>query len=242
MVVVIPMAGRGTRFQKEGYSTPKPFIPVLGELMVIRALASISNLKKVSRLIFVCLKEHQDQYNIHGELSGIFKWNTSFVFINDVTQGQLCTVLKAEDYIMPNEGLLICSSDTYIESDIAKHIENISEDLSGLISVINLPGDNWSFAKVDSLGKVIQVAEKQRISEWASTGIYFFSKGSDFLKYSKRIIDAEELTRGEYYVIPVYQKMIEDGHNIGISIAHQMWDMGTPNSKLKFENFLANGK
>jgi dTDP-glucose pyrophosphorylase len=150
--------------------------------------------------------------------------------IDEVTEGQLCTVLAAEEHLNSSEDLLITSSDTFVKSKIGDHISRKADDCAGLISVADLPGNRWSFAKVDDTGRVVEVAEKRRISNYASTGLYYFANGYDFLTEAKRIIENKEKTQGEYYVIPVYQKFIERGLKVEISLADEVYDMGTPAS------------
>ena len=126
--------------------------------------------------------------------------------------------------------MLIIGSDTIVDSNIGRDILYKPFDCKGIISVADMPGDRWSFAAVDVNGKVYQVAEKRRISPHASTGMYYFTNGKEFVMNSDRMIMRGELTNGEYYVIPVYQKMIEKGEFVSISQANAMWDLGTPDS------------
>ena len=99
-----------------------------------------------------------------------------------------------------------------------------------------LYGDQYSFARLDQQQRVVEVTEKIRISDHASTGWYYFSNGSNFLDFSDEMIRSHEKTLGEYYVIPVYQKYINDDRVVGISISSRMWDLGTPVGKEYFEN------
>lgn len=234
----MPMAGRGARFANEGYQTPKPLIEVNGKPMFTWALKS---LKKVDYrlLIIIALDEHEKEYHLSKLINTNCDKRTVLLTIPKVTDGQLCTVLTAKEMINTEEDILIMASDSYIVSNIGTHINNLSSECKGLISVINLPGDKYSFAKVDESGKVIKVAEKLRISNHASTGMYYFKSGKEFVEIGEGMIANKELTKGEYYVIPVYQKMIENGKTIEISEANEMWDLGTPEAKSFFEeNFL----
>lgn len=237
MIAVLPMAGRGKRFADRGFETPKPLIEVAGRPMFAWALQSLEGLP-LSRLIVVALQEHEE----HFELSALFRqyssMNAEFVFLPDVTEGQLCTVMAAEDYFVAEQPLIIAASDTLVLGQLLEDIELQPEGSAGLISVADLPGDRWSFARTNEEGKVLEVAEKVRISSHASTGIYCFSKCGEFRYYARQILDKEEKTKGEYYVIPVYQKMINDGLWVGISQAKEMWDMGTPEAKAAFEQYL----
>src|SRR2546423_530303 len=111
-------------------------------------------------------------------------------------------------------------------------------DCAGLISVAALPGNQWSFAQTDEKGNVIQVAEKERISDFASTGLYYFSNGRVFVERAEEVISRDERTKNEFYVIPLYQKYIDRGEAIGISLAKQMFDMGNPEALSASETFL----
>lgn len=235
MIAVIPMAGRGSRYTTRGYEIPKPLIEVAGKPMVIRALNSLRGMM-VSRYIFVVLGEHEEQYGIRKLISRTIPGNVEFVVLGAVTEGQLCTVLAAREFLNQDEDVLIASSDTFVENDLVNTIKTSQYD--GIISVANLPGDHWSFAKTNEIGNVIEVAEKKRISDHASTGLYYFRKAGDLIDFGDQLIERQEKTRGEYFVIPVYQKMIEAGYSIGISHAPSVWDMGTPEAKASFEKYL----
>lgn len=238
MIAVLPMAGRGSRFADKGYETPKPLIEVGGKPMFSWALQSLDGLP-LSHLVVVLLKEHEQAFGV----SHLFKkyWRASaidFILLPEVTQGQLCTVMEAEPFFRDDQPLVIAASDTLVRGNLAHDIAHQPAGSAGLISVAYLPGDRWSFAKTDENGKVVQVAEKVRISDHASTGIYFFNRCDYLRKYARQILDNQEKTKGEYYVIPVYQKMIDAGLWVGISQATEMWDMGTPEAKAAFEQYL----
>ncbi|MDQ6761436.1 MAG: glycosyltransferase family 2 protein [Bacteroidota bacterium] len=237
MTVVVPMAGRGSRYGEKGYNIPKPLIEIEGKQMFLWALESLANIA-YEKIIFIALKQHEQQFTISKLLNENLKKSFQLVLIDEVTEGQLCTVLKAKEFINKDDDLLIIASDTLIRSNIGKDIQNKDGQTKGIISVINLPGDRWSFAKADKNGSVSEVAEKVRISDHASTGIYYFSKAGDFFYEGEMIIKSQEKTKGEYYIIPVYQKFIEKKEKVKISIADEMWDMGTPEAKEIFENHL----
>ena len=85
--------------------------------------------------------------------------------------------------------------------------------------------------------KVILVTEKERISDFASTGLYYFSNGRIFVERAEEVISRGERTRNEFYVMPLYQKYIDRGEVIGISPAKQTFDMGSPEALSASETF-----
>lgn len=232
MKVIIPMAGRGSRYADKGFETPKPLIEIKGKPMVIWALESIRNLP-TAEIGFVILKEHERQYKVTELLKNHLTVPARFFMIDDVTEGQLCTVLAAHEWLNTDEDVLIAASDSVVKGNLVDDVLHSSWD--GIISVADLPGSNWSFARTNDRNEVVEVAEKIRISDHASTGLYYFRRGSDLVNLGSSMIRNQEKTRGEYYVIPVYNKMIASGMKIGISIANEMWDLGTPEAKARFE-------
>jgi dTDP-glucose pyrophosphorylase len=233
MILLVPMAGRGSRFRQAQPDVPKPLVDVAGEPMVFRALRSVEGIE-FSRMVFILLEEHERRFRFSELARARFGANVMFVLLPDVTEGQLCTVLAAKQYITTEEDVLISSSDTYVVSNLAEDIRKKKADTRGIISVANLPGDRWSFARTDGDGRVVEVAEKVRISDYASTGLYYFTHGRDLVAMGEEMIRNGEKTRGEYYVIPVYQKFIERGWRVDISVASEMWDMGTPEAMRQF--------
>lgn len=236
MVAIIPMAGRGSRYATQGYDIPKPLISVANKPMILWALKSLEGLA-ISKYIFVALEEHEREFHLTELLTKQIKGKLHFVFLKDVTEGQLCTALAAKKLLNDREAVLIASSDTLVVGDLAQDISLNSWD--GIISVSNLPGQQWSFARINGEGQVVEVAEKRRISDHASTGLYYFKHAEYLIEYGEKMIQNNERTRGEFYVIPVYQKMIEASMRIGISRVREMWDMGTPEAKSQFEKYLS---
>lgn len=235
MLLIIPMAGRGSRYANVGYTTPKPLIELNGKPMLYHAFQSVKDVP-YEKVIFIALKEHELTYGVSKIIKEQIVSEFELILLDNVTEGQLCTVLTAAHFFKFNQPLLIAASDSYIESDIAQEVNTIPAD--GLISVINLPGEQWSFAKTDDQGKVIEVAEKKRISDYASTGIYYFKDAKRFEQHAQQLIQQKETTKGEYYIMPLYNKYIIEGAQIELSHAKTMWDMGTPEAKQKFEVYL----
>jgi dTDP-glucose pyrophosphorylase len=239
MIVVMPMAGRGSRFSSKGYQTPKPLIQVDEIPMFVRSLGSLGNLE-YELLVLIALKEHEVEYKVSELINKHLSTKpVKLLLIDEVTEGQLCTVLLASEYFK-HKPVLVLASDTLVESCLDLDIKNLSNE-KGIISVINLPGDSWSFARTDKDGKVIEVQEKNRISDNASTGLYFFSSGDDLIHFGNEMLKNNERTRGEFFIIPVYQKLIQAGEHIRVSKAHSMWDMGTPESLDNFIKYLRSG-
>ncbi len=233
MITVVPMAGYGNRFANKGITIPKPLIEVAGKPMLHWALKSVETVPH-RMLVFVMLREHEEEFGILDRLTTMLSVPFEAVLLDKVTEGQLCTVLTAREFFKPDEGVLVSNCDTYTQSNIGAEIQNLPGRVHGLISVADLPGDRWSFARTEDSGKVVEVAEKERISNHASTGLYYFSHASEFLDYADSMVEEQDRTKGEYYVMPLYGRYLRDGKDIRISIAEKMWDLGTPEALQEF--------
>lgn len=224
--IVVPMAGRGSRFVDAGYILPKPLIDVKGRPMIE---CVTKNLKPQCehRFIYICQKEHVEKYNLTKELEHMSA-GCKIVTIDHITEGAACTVLLAEKYIDNNDALMIANSDQYVDIDINEYIRSIGEK-DGLIMTMYADDPKWSFIKFDENNYVTMVREKEVISSEATVGIYNYAHGKDFIKYARQMIEKNIRVNNEFYVAPVYNEMIDAGLKIGFyNIGDKMYGLGIP--------------
>ncbi|MHC8360873.1 glycosyltransferase family 2 protein [Pseudomonas sp. LS2P72] len=229
--IIIPMAGRGSRFANAGFTDPKPLIPIHGIPMIRLVIENLSP-KCEHRFIFVCQREHFSAYGLDVLLP---QWTQNFevVLLDGITQGAACTVLAAKHLINSDDPLMIANSDQFIDASIDDYLSDMEQrSLDGLIMTMTANDPKWSFAATDNLGHVTLVAEKDPISEDATVGIYNFAKGSEFVSAAEEMIEADERVNNEFYVAPVYNRMIASGSKIGIytigTDGEGMYGLGTP--------------
>ncbi len=229
MNIVIPMAGLGSRFAKAGFDKPKPFIDVLDKPMIVRVL---ENLKyKDVRYILIARKEHlTEEKKLVDEIKNNF--NVEFIPIDKLTEGTACTVLYARKYINNDTPLMITNSDQIVDINIADFInDSFKRGLDGsiLTFIDKEKNPKWSFAKLNN-DLVVEVKEKEAISEFATVGIYFFNKGKIFVESAIDMIIENDRVNNEFYTCPVYNYAIKSGAKIGIYNIDfsKMHGIGTP--------------
>src|ERR1700712_4646480 len=109
--IVIPMAGLGSRFAKEGYEKPKPFIDVDGKPMISRVIENLYY--PDAHYTLIGRKEHLEQEKeLVSEIQSTYK--ASFISIDKLTEGTACTVLYAREIINNEFPLLIANSDQLV--------------------------------------------------------------------------------------------------------------------------------
>lgn len=223
--VLIPMAGAGSRFEKAGYAFPKPLIEVNGKPMI---QVVVDNLNVKANYIFIVQKTHKEKYNLDSVLNLIAP-NCKIVEVEGLTEGAACTTLLAKEYINNDKPLMMANSDQFIEWSSSKFMYKMQEqDLDGGILSFTSTHPKWSYAKTDKNNYVIEVAEKKPISDCATVGVYYWKKGSDYVKYAEQMINKDIRTNNEFYVCPTFNEAIKDGKRISTFDIENMWGLGTP--------------
>lgn len=223
--VLIPMAGAGSRFQQAGYTFPKPLIEVEGKPMI---QVVVDNLNIDATFIYVVQKEHREKYNL-DTLLNLITPNCKIVEVDGLTEGAACTTLLAKEHINSDAPLVMANSDQFLEWDSNEFMyKMIEQEVDGGIVTFHATHPKWSFAKVDEYGYVTEVAEKNPISDIATVGVYYWSKGSDYVKYAEQMIKKNIRTNNEFYTCPVFNEAIGDGKKIKTFDIEKMWGLGTP--------------
>jgi HAD superfamily hydrolase (TIGR01509 family) len=233
--VLIPMAGAGSRFENAGYTFPKPLIDVNGEPMI---KVIVENLNIDANFIYIVQRNHREKYNL-DTLLNLITPNCQIVEVDGVTQGAAVTTLLAKSLINNERPLLISNSDQYVEWNSNEFLYKVYETkLDAAILTFKSTHPKWSFVKCDEFGYVTEVAEKKPISDKATVGIYYWSKGSDYVRYAEQMISKNIRTNNEFYVCPVFNEAIEDKKRIKTYDVEKMFGLGTPEDlKFYLENY-----
>ena len=226
MKYILPIAGEGSRFTKVGIQTPKPLIKILGQPLLLYSMEGLP-IGTNDEIIIITQKKHEVKKNLSSRISSKYRGTKlTWIEIDYLTEGQLSSVLLAKSLIDSDEGVVIHNCDTSFRSGLAGLIVDAAVD--GALTCVKAAGENWSFAKIDDQDNVIETAEKVRISEWASVGLYYFKSGKRFLKYAEDAVQKKEKTKNEYYVAPLYNKLVKDSLKIKIDRTIAFKPMGTP--------------
>lgn len=223
------MAGEGRRFKDAGYNLPKPLVDVAGMPMIQRV---IENIGIKGQYIFIVQKQHCAEYNLKSLLDSLTP-NNVVIEIDEITQGAACSVLLAKELINNDSPLLIANSDQYIEWNPLEFINLASKHHGGILT-FNDTSPKWSYVKTTVDRIAVEVAEKNPISNTATVGIYFWTRGKDYVKYAEEMISKNIRTNNEFYVCPVYNQAIQDGKSIVTYPVNKMWGLGTPEDLTAF--------
>ena len=228
--VVVPMAGDGSRFAAEGYDLPKPMVDVAGEPMVSLAVRTLG--LPEGRHVFLARSEHLSRYPMGGYLAGLAR-EALVVPVEHRTEGAACTVLLAADALgldTSTRPLVVANSDQAVDWDPDAVLHRmVSRRLDGMVLCFPAPDRNpkWSYAEEGPDGLISRVAEKDPISDLATAGVYVWRRGRDFARTTRAMVTAGTKTRGEYYVCPTFQPLIDAGMRFEAPRC-EMHGLGTP--------------
>ena len=241
-ITIIPLAGRGSRFVKEGYKTPKPLLEISGKPMIIQAARSLPNTKKK---IFVTLKEHLRDFPLKNILVDEFR-DCQIVSINEVTEGQAITCSLGLKGVDNEASLLIAATDNGMIYDQVKYQNLISDkNVDAVIftfkhhisSKINPQMYGW--VKNDK-NNAVSISVKAPISkdpynDHAIVGTFYFKKVKFFNQALENLIIKGDRINGEYYVDSLMGELIELGLNVKVFEVEDYICWGTPND---YETFV----
>lgn len=237
--IVITMGGLGSRFRKMGYTVPKYMIEAKGKTLFEWSMLSLEGYREqADRYIFIAMKDETCDVEafINNKCAEIGLENYHVILLDYLTDGQATTAMMAEKYWQEDHALLIYNIDTYVEP----HEMNSAElKGDGFIPCFQAEGDHWSFVRLDETGKVVEIKEKKRISQYCTLGAYYFSSCRLYKDlYQEYYSKTQELVNGEKYVAPLYDYLLTKGGEIYISDVNpqKVHVLGTPEELQVFLN------
>jgi NDP-sugar pyrophosphorylase family protein len=194
------------------------------------------------KIIFICLEEHEKEFNVSEFIKNIMKQKYprikyELVYLEKITRGQVETVLHAKHLIDFESTLIIYNIDThFISSRLKSKILTLkNQNIDGLLGCFTSDDENLSFVEINEKGLVKRVREKEKISSLASTGLYVFSNGRQFIEAAETMIKNNIKVKDEFFVSEIYNILLKSGKRFEIDIAEEFIPFGTPDDIKKFE-------
>lgn len=229
--IVITMGGLGSRFRKMGYTVPKYMIEAKGKTLFEWSMLSLEGYREMAaRYVFIAMRDESCDVEafITGKCEELGFENYHIIILDYLTDGQATTAMLAKEYWSPENGLLIYNIDTYVEPG-EMHGGELKGD--GFIPCFQAEGDHWSFVRLDEEGRVVEIKEKKRISNYCTLGAYYFKTCQLYQElYEEFYSRTQELVNGEKYVAPLYDYLLSKNGEIYISDVppQRVHVLGTP--------------
>lgn len=240
-MIVITMAGLSARFTAAGYRLPKYMLELDGRTLFEHSLASFAAYFDSRAFLLVCRDVHGTPAFVATRMAALGVKAFSIVVLDAPTSGQAETaelgLMRA--HVDPETPVTLFNIDTFRPGYAFPDDTLIEAD--GYLEVFHGAGDNWSFARLDADGYVVETTEKRPVSDLCSTGLYHFRRSGDFLAAveAARADASLQGPGGELYVAPLYNKLIAEGRRIGVQVVdrdqvvfcgvpQEYWGLGGP--------------
>ena len=234
-MIIIPMAGKSSRFYNEGYKVPKYKLPVFENSNVFcESLNSFKNYFDSETFLFVHRNDDGSEEFIINQCNYLSIKNIILKKICFDTRGQAETValglVNLNDKIL-SEPIYIFNIDSFL-LNFKKPSPDFLLNTGGYLELFKGEGDHWSFAKING-DLVTKTTEKIRISEFCSNGLYYFSSSKLFLETFKSLEINNNYS--ELFIAPMYNILIDIGITVKCSIIEnkEILFCGTPNEYKK---------
>lgn len=230
-MIIIPMAGLSSRFFKAGYDLPKYQLELPNNQTVFEwALTSFEHYFTTDKFIFIVRDVFNTPNFVQKKVEKLGIKDFEIIILERETCGQAETVAMGLSHLSEAEQRNEC----YIFNIDSKRYRfkkpDIAANSDGYLEVFRGDGEHWSFIEINDQDQVIRTTEKVRISDLCSDGLYYFKHISTFLKLVETALEQQDFVKGELYIAPLYNRMIERGDIINYDLIQesQISFCGTP--------------
>lgn len=224
--LVMPMAGRGSRFARGEATLPKPLIDLGGKPFFWWATESVRRLAPVGEMVFVVLKEHVERFAIDAAVRRYYP-DAKIVSLPHVTAGAAETAALGVAALESAGPVALCDSDHgFAAGDASGLIAGLRRGTDAALLCFASSDPAYSYARLGEEGAVAGTVEKQAVSRFAIAGCYLFASPQIYLA-------AYAGYRGhcpydEYYVSGVYNHLIAGGGRVAKHVLQRHLSFGTP--------------
>ncbi|MDD3769142.1 MAG: glycosyltransferase family 2 protein [Sulfuricurvum sp.] len=205
--ILIPLAGPNQFFPESEYPYPKSLIEISGKTMIEHVISNFSSISGKKQFIFIVNNEECKKYHLDDILNLLTDDRCKIIKIERPTKGAACSAMMAIEHINNSIPLIIANADQIFDDDLGVLMEDFKGADAGVLTFESIH-PRWSYARVDTQNHITETAEKRPISKHAIAGLYYFSKGSDFIESTMRMIKKDANVNGVYFIAPVLNEMV----------------------------------
>lgn len=236
MIIIIPLGGKGERFRKNGYTTPKALINVFGKPIIFWLLDSLKDLNKDTTTIYIPYNKEYEFYRLESLLIKSFpEINFKFLCLEKDTDGAAETInIALKNIDLEDQSIICLDSDNFYKFNI---VEKWNEQNSVFTFTDENTNPIYSYIQLED-ENIIDIVEKQKISNYACTGAYGFESYKTLLFYTEKILANDIREKNEFYTSVVIKEMIKDNIQFSNINIHQndYICLGTPLQLKHFYN------
>jgi hypothetical protein len=137
--------------------------------------------------------------------------------VPELSQGSACTALMAACQLDEAAELLIISANELVDIELAQVIEEFRHRKldAGTLTFRSIH-PRYSYVRLNDEGLVIETAQREPISFFATAGIFWFAKTAYFVEGAKNIIRKDAHVDGSFFVALTFNELVLKQKQIGI--------------------------
>lgn len=244
MQIIIPMAGRGSRFVRAGYQNIKPLIEVDGRPIIEHIVGLFPG---ETDFLFICASDHLKNTELRTVLKRIAPTG-KIVEIEPHKLGPVHTVLVAKEHVKKNKPVLVSYCDYSLQWDWADFCDRMKQTKC----VASVPayrgfhphslGPNlYAYLRTDGT-RALEIKEKgaftaNRMQEYASAGLYYFASGEKLCHYFEKAVARDLKTNGEFYASLPINLVLEDKQPVEVYELPYFLQWGTPEDLEEYQGW-----
>ena len=236
--LIMPMAGRGSRFLAQAIREPKPLIDLNGKPFFWWAAESVRRAAPVKRMIFVILQEHTEQWQLDRCIRDFYP-DAEILIIPEVTAGSAETAALAIRELQDSNPFVVNDCDhAFLAPTLGQHLQPSHRLTAGTLLTFRSESPNYSYAQLNRENQVTGTVEKQAVSPFAIAGCYLFSSPELFLSHYAAY--AAACPYPELFLSGVYNQILHAGLPVDMLVLQEHFAFGTPEEYANVRARLAN--
>ena len=235
MNLVLTMAGKYNRFRLFGNKIPKYLLPLGAETMLAEVIKQFLRSATVSKIYLIANRHDQIFFPIVRSIMSKYNINNKHLIYIDDTSSQLETALTASELLPTdqlNSPIAFANIDTVLfeRAVFFEFIEKSGAEI-GLLDTFHGESKQYSYARIETDSKVVDVVDKNVISHNACSGLYGFGSYSAMANVATKLLRENGIAN----FTDLYKKYISAGNNVyahcAADLSHTIV-LGTPDEYL----------
>ena len=236
LALIVPAAGRGSRFSKFGIREPKPMIDLEGRPFFWWSVESVRRVFQLRQMIFVVLQEHISEFSIDKIIKRFYPGAT-IVAIPEVTSGAAETaVIGMSALVTPGPVVINDCDHAFIFPPLPNGILHLEDELAGVLMSFRSFNPAYSYVRFGSDHQIIGTVEKQVVSPFAIAGCYLFADSDSFTALYERY--KKDCPYNELFVSGMFNLLVEKHLKIQMLELETHCSFGTPEERVAVTQML----
>mmetsp|Transcript_36127 Transcript_36127/g.84397 ORF Transcript_36127/g.84397 Transcript_36127/m.84397 type:complete len:805 (-) Transcript_36127:85-2499(-) len=236
--VLIPMGGRGESFREAGYAFPKPLIKIAGRPMLLHLLDNLQ-LRSGDIVWMIMPSALYVQYEAELDVQRQYpQVEVRVVPFKVHTHGAVETLYIGLQHMSAaelNRKTVCLDCDNLYFSDVLGMYRRLPKEAGACFYFVDEgTAALYSYIALDEEANVLDVQEKNAISDKANVGAYGFPSAALLRSFCQQALDSPEREAMKFYLSTIIRRMVRAGH-VFVGKPAKAEQCGTP---AKLEQFI----